>query len=231
MTLLQAIGLLAVGTAAGFDLVSGPQVLFARPIIAGTLSGLVLGDVTSGMLVGGMLELFALEVLPVGATRYPDHGPGTVAAVWFTAQWGAPAAGIGVLIALLLSEIGGWSLIRLRRMNGDALTAAGPALDRGEPGMAGRLQIGGALRDLVRSFILTGLGLGVAVLARPLLGFGPSALRMVAVVVLGAGLAGAAAGAVRTAGETRRGIVLAIALIIGWVAAGWLGAFPRIGGI
>ena len=227
MTILQALGLLAVGTVAGFDLVSGPQILLARPIVAGTLSGLILGDVTSGILVGGILELFALEVLPVGATRYPDHGPGAVAAVWLTAVSGPVVAGVAVLVALVTSEIGGWSLQRHRRLNARALAAVAPALDRGDRGVAAQLQFGGAVRDAARSLVVTSAGLLLALGARLLTWLPPETLRLVTVVVLGAALAGAVAGAIRTAGQTRRGLLLALALVVGWVAAGAVGVFPR----
>ena len=40
----------------------------------------MLGDPGSGLTAGIILELFALEVLPVGAVRYPDYGPASVAA-------------------------------------------------------------------------------------------------------------------------------------------------------
>ena len=227
MTILQALGLLAVGTVAGFDLVSGPQILLARPIVAGTLSGLILGDVASGILVGGILELFALEVLPVGATRYPDHGPGAVAAVWLTTVSGPVVAGVAVLVALVTSEIGGWSLQRHRRLNARALAAVAPALDRGDRGVAAQLQFGGAVRDAARSLVVTSAGLLLARGARLLTWWPPETLRLVTVVVLGAALAGAVAGAIRTAGQTRRGLLLALALVVGWVAAGAVGVFPR----
>ena len=144
----ETAGLLAVGTAAGLDLVSGPQVLLARPIVVGTLSGLVLGDLAAGILVGGAMELFALEVLPVGAIKYPDHGPGTIGAVWLCHQAGLMGAGYAVLLALLCSEIGGWSLQLIRRANGRALAHMSDRLDRGDPAAASALQVGGALRDL-----------------------------------------------------------------------------------
>lgn len=227
---LEILLLLLVGTVAGLDLVSGPQILFARPIVAGTLSGLVVGDPALGVLLGGMLELFALEVLPVGATRYPDHGPGTVAAVWFASQAGIGAAGVAVLLALVIAEVGGWTLQRLRRYNGQALAAATPALDRGEPHAAGRLQVAGAFRDAARSLALTAAGLALVWLALPLGAWDQRGLRAVALIVLAAGLAGAAAGAVRTAGESRRGVVLAGGLILGWIATGYLLLYPRWGG-
>lgn len=222
------IGLLATGTIAGLDLVSGPQVMLARPIIVGTVSGLLLGDVTTGMLVGGLLKLYALKVLPVGATRYPDHGPGTVAAVWLTVQAGTASAGFGVLHALLLAECGGLSLIALRRLNGRALARVTGDLDRGDPRAAAALQMGGAARDGLRSLGLTLLGLGAAKLVLPLVLAAERANMVLAVVVTAAGLGGAAAGAFRTAGRSRRTLVLMAALALGWFAGGAVGIFPRV---
>ena len=224
------IGLLLTGTVAGLDLVSGPQVLLARPVVAGTLTGLLLGDAGTGLLVGGILELYALEVLPVGATRYPDHGPGTVGAVWLTVQAGTASTGFGVLHALLIAELGGVTLIVLRRFNGRALARAAAALDRGDPRAAAALQVGGAARDALRSLLLTLLGLGAARLALPLVLAADRANTVLAIVVIAAGFAGAAAGAFRTAGRSRRTIVLVAALVVGWLAGGAAGIFPRAGG-
>lgn len=226
MTLLQALGLLVVGTVAGFDLVSGPQVLLARPIVAGTLSGLVLGDIPAGMLVGGALELFALEVLPVGATRYPDYGAGTVAATWLAHRIGLEGAGYAVLLALLWSELGGWSLRLLRRANGRALAAAAVQLDQGDPRAASTLQLGGIARDVARSFLLTALALGSAAL---LLRSGVVDLDVAPEVwgiVLAAGAAGAIAGAIRMSGRSWRGVTLLAALVIGWFLASMATGFP-----
>ena len=219
MSALQAAGLLAVGTAAGFDLVSGPQVLLARPIIVGTLSGLLLGDLSAGILVGGALELFALEVLPVGATRYPDHGPGTVGAVWFCHQAGPAGAGYAILLALLCSELGGWSLQWLRRANGRALARAGERLDRGDPSAASALQVGGALRDVARSLALTLVGLGVAALAWRTHVMDEEIATELWAFMLAAGSAGAIAGAIRMSGRSWRGALLVVALVAGWLAA------------
>lgn len=219
MTLLQALGLLVVGTVAGFDLVSGPQILLARPIVAGTLSGLVLGDVSAGMLIGGALELFALEVLPVGATRYPDYGAGTVAATWLSHRIGLEGAGFAVLLALLWSELGGWSLRLNRRANGRALTSAAAQLEQGDPAAASALQLGGIARDLGRSALLTLLALGSAAF---LLRSGVIDLAVAPEVwglVLAAGAAGAIAGAVRMSGRSWRGATLVAALVLGWFLA------------
>lgn len=45
---------------------------FHRPLIACTLVGLVLGDITTGIIVGGTLELLALGWMNIGAALAPD---------------------------------------------------------------------------------------------------------------------------------------------------------------
>lgn len=226
MTLVQALALLGIGTVAGFDLVSGPQILLARPIVVGAFAGAILGDVPAGLLVGGTMELFALEVLPVGATRYPDHGPGVVGGVWLAHAVGLSAAGYGVLLALACSELGGWTLKRLRRANGAALARVAEQLDAGVVGAAGRLQLGGALRDLGRAFALAALGLVGAALLGHRLPADPIVGRDLWLVLVACALAGAAAGSIRTAGRSARGIVLTVALVAGWFLATVVGAIP-----
>ena len=80
------LALLLWGTLVGLDLVSVPQIMIARPLVAGAGAGLILGDLETGLRLGVLFELFQLDILPVGAARYPEYGPATVAAV------SAPAA-------------------------------------------------------------------------------------------------------------------------------------------
>jgi PTS system mannose-specific IIC component len=80
MTLLLALGLLLWGTVVAVDLVTVPQGLLSRPLVAATVAGAMAGDTLAGLMVGTVLELYALEVLPIGASRYPDYGPASVAA-------------------------------------------------------------------------------------------------------------------------------------------------------
>ena len=55
-----------------------------RPIIMGTLVGLVLGDLTTGIIVGGTLELVFLGAVPIGASNPPDMVSGAVIGTAFT---------------------------------------------------------------------------------------------------------------------------------------------------
>ena len=43
-----------------------------RPLIACTLTGLVLGDMTAGIIIGGTLEMMALGWMNIGAAPAPD---------------------------------------------------------------------------------------------------------------------------------------------------------------
>ena len=73
--------LLLWGLLVGLDLTTAPQIGLSRPIVAGAVAGLLVGDVQSGVVLGAVLELFALDFLPVGASKYPDYGIGAIAGV------------------------------------------------------------------------------------------------------------------------------------------------------
>jgi len=197
--------LLAWGTFVALDLVSVPQAMYARPLVAGTVAGLLAGDMMTGLQLGVLLELFALDVLPVGAAQYPDHGPATVAAV--TAAAGAPwpeRMGTAVLLALLLAVLGGWSLQRLRHLNAEALHGRAAALAAGsQPGLRA-LQWGGLGRDALRGLLLTALGLAGALLLRSSSPVPPRLQGLLAAAAIGCALASAAAGAARSAGRGKR---------------------------
>ncbi len=75
--LLGMVLLWVWGTVAGLDLVSVPQFMVARPFIVAVVAGAIVGDPLAGARIGIVLELFALDVLPIGAARYPDYGAAT----------------------------------------------------------------------------------------------------------------------------------------------------------
>ena len=202
------VGLLATGTVAGLDLASGPQVLLARPLVVGAISGLLLGEPAFGLTVGSALELFALEVLPVGASRYPDHGPGAVGAVFAVALAPVHELWRGVAVGLILAMVGAQSLLWMRRGSARMASGASAALQALEPGVLARLQWGGFRRDLIRSALLAAFGLviGWAVSVLPASPLGWS--RILNAVALGAGAAAALNGAFRNSGWSRRTVAL-----------------------
>ena len=221
MTDFPVIALLIWGTVVGLDLASMLQGLFSRPLVAGAVAGVILNDPMAGLRIGVTLELFALDVLPVGASRYPDYGAATVAAVAAGAgeSWSA-ALGPAVLLGLLLAHLGGWTMVLHRRVTAWALARAEPKLDLGEPGVASRVHLVGLTSDLVRSAALAGLGLMAAALLdyAPRLDVGTE--RALAIVVVAGGFVAVIGGALRRAGTPRRMIWLAGGIALGVLGLG-----------
>jgi mannose/fructose/N-acetylgalactosamine-specific phosphotransferase system component IIC len=211
------IALLVWGTLVGVDLVSLPQMMIARPLVAGTVAGAILGDIPTGLRLGVVFELLQYDILPVGAVRYPEYGPATVAAVATAhASAGVLGLGLGALVGIVTGLFGGVTINVLRRVNSRIVHAAAAQLESGDPGPLVRLHVGGLLRDALRAAIVTVFGLVLAWLARPLLG-GVLSVRgavLLAVAVVATALAAGAAGTLRLVG---RGPNLA------WFAAGLAG--------
>lgn len=212
----QVALLLLWGAVVGLDLVTGPQVMVARPFVAGTVAGALLGDVAAGATVGAVLELYALDVLPVGATRYPDYGAAAVAAAATAAN--APLAvalGPAVGLGLVVGWIGEVAMHQLRRANARRVHRATAELDAGQAAALRRVHWFGLWGDVLRSVVVTGLGLGAAFTLRDL---APPPVRwalLAGVVVVAVGVATAAAGALRLTGS--RG---AVRWLVGGAVAG-----------
>ncbi len=209
------------GTMVGLDLVSVGQVMIARPLVAATVTGLILGDPLGGGMAGVVMELFALGVLPVGASRYPDYGLGAVAAA--ATVGGAPGAlgiGIAVAVGLFVAYLGGEAMHLGRRLNALDLRQYARSLDAGDAKVLARVHLRGLGRDAIRSLAVTAVGLLLATLARWIVPNVGSAVLM-SVAAIGAGLGVAAAGALQFAGRGRalRWFGLGLAAGSAWV---WL---------
>jgi len=128
------IARLVWGTLVGLDLVSVPQMMIARPLVAGPVAGAMLGDIETGLKLGVVFELLQYDILPVGAVRYPEYGPATVGAVATAhAAAGVLGLGLGTLVGLITGMVGGVTIPLLRRVNGRMVQAAPPAPDEADP--------------------------------------------------------------------------------------------------
>jgi PTS system mannose-specific IIC component len=195
--------LLLWGTLVGLDLVSVPQMMIARPIVAGTVAGLILGDLNTGLRLGVVLELFQLDVLPVGAARYPEYGPATVAAVSAAhLSAGGLGVGLGAVVGLFIGMLGGVSLHLLRRLNARAVHAAAPRLELGDTGALIRLHAASIARDGTRAALVTATGLALAWGTRVLgATLTPRGLTVLAAAAAGAALAAGTIGTLRLVGR------------------------------
>jgi mannose/fructose/N-acetylgalactosamine-specific phosphotransferase system component IIC len=110
--MLQAILLTLWGVVAIFDTL-GPSLLQAsRPLIAGTVAGIIVGEVELGMAIGGTLELAALGVYTYGGATIPDYQTGAIIGTALAAAGTGDAAAqvstgiaVGIPAAVLLASL------------------------------------------------------------------------------------------------------------------------------
>jgi PTS system mannose-specific IIC component len=162
---LEVTLVVLLGALVGFDTVSFPQAMLSRPIVAATLGGAIAGDATLGVLCGAILECFALETLPVGASRYPEWGSASLVggALFADSPGGAPGAlMIAVLVALAGAWLGGRSMVELRTLNAKRARRDHDALARGDWRVIRTLQVNGLLYDFIRAAALTAVLLAVS---------------------------------------------------------------------
>ena len=162
MSGVDIIVLALLGGVLGLDTVSFPQAMLSRPIVGATIAGAFMGDATAGLLVGATLELFAVDTLPFGASRYPEWGSAGVLGGTFFAKASEFEAGrltTSVLAALIVAWVGGWSMVQVRKLNARWARSRHEAVASGAHGTVIGLQVSGLIADLVRGIILTAVGL------------------------------------------------------------------------
>jgi mannose/fructose/N-acetylgalactosamine-specific phosphotransferase system component IIC len=158
VNLLEALPLALLGGLLGLDVVSFPQAMVSRPIVASTLAGTFIGHPESGLLIGIVLELIALDTLPFGASRYPEWGSaGVVGGALFAEQGhGLPGAlPASILAALLTASISGWSMVVLRRVIAGRLERSRDRIEEGSRDALLSLHLSGMTFDLLRGALVT----------------------------------------------------------------------------
>lgn len=207
--MVEPILLLLLGGILALDGTSLGQFMISRPLVAGTLTGWVLGDPYLGLLVGGIIELYFIPVFPVGGADFPEGGPPTLVAV--IAATGMPGAGgiaFGVMLGLVWSRLAAVSNHILRRTNGRIVPDPARA-----PVTVRRIVLAHSAclgLDFCRGVILTGLGiLVVQVSTDPLMGRWPlSPPLTLGLLILGASMPAGAF--IRSMGGWRkRGVLFA----------------------
>ncbi len=147
-----------LGGLIGLDVVSFPQAMISRPIVAATLGGAFVGNGTAGVLIGVILELIALDTLPFGASRYPEWGSaGVTGGALFAAEAGKSFGALpaSVLAALLTASVSGWSMVVHRRMIARRLASYRDRLEDGSRSALLSLHLWGMTMDLLRGALVT----------------------------------------------------------------------------
>ena len=158
MILLEALPIALLGALLGLDVVSFPQAMVSRPIVAATLAGSLVGNPPAGLLIGVVLEMIALDTLPFGASRYPEWGSAAVVGgALFAAQpAGMPGAlPASTLAALLTASISGWSMVVLRRTIAGRLERSRDRIEGGSRDALLSLHLSGMSLDLLRGGLVT----------------------------------------------------------------------------
>lgn len=153
-----------LGGILGLDVVSFPQAMISRPLVAATAAGALVGHGMSGLLIGAALELIALETLPFGAAKYPEWGSAaTVGGALFAAHPAHPAGSMtmAVIASIATGWIGAWTMYQLRRLNAHQAHKHRGGLDAGARGTVIGLQLTGLSLDLLRGVLLTGAAYAV----------------------------------------------------------------------
>ena len=160
--LLDLLPLVVLGAVLGLDVVTFPQAMVSRPIVAATAAGALIGQPGRGLAMGVALEFFALETLPFGASRYPEWGSAAVvggALFAMTPDGTAAAMTSSVMLALVSASFSGSSMVVLRRWNAIWAKRQQARIARGSGSAVSALQIAGLSGDLIRGGLITAIGL------------------------------------------------------------------------
>lgn len=95
---------------------------FSQPLISGSIIGLLLGDIKTGIMIGGVFQLIFMGGLPIGRDIPPDGQGASIVAVgsyflMIPANDPARSLLIAVTFGLLASIFGGQLEINARRIN------------------------------------------------------------------------------------------------------------------
>lgn len=107
LTAFQVIMLTLLAAAAGIDpYISGLQL--SKPVIAGFLAGIIMGDIQTGLIVGSTLQLMVLGVGTFGGASIPDFASGAIIGTALGVVSGKGiqfAIGLSVPVGLLMVQL------------------------------------------------------------------------------------------------------------------------------
>lgn len=130
ITTLQVILIFIVACFAGIESVLDEFQLH-RPLVACTLIGLILGDMSKGIIIGGTLEMIALGWMNVGAAMAPDAAMASIVSTILVVA-GGQSIGAGIALAIPLAATGQVLTIIARTLTVGFQHAADKAAERGD---------------------------------------------------------------------------------------------------
>jgi mannose/fructose/N-acetylgalactosamine-specific phosphotransferase system component IIC len=164
---IEFVLLAGLGGLVAVDGVAAVQSMASRPLVAGWIAGLLLGDPLLGAEVGLLLELYILVSVPSGGGRYPEGGTAAVVAVAAAAGVASTPAALafGVATGLGTGWIAAQSQVGMRHWNERGADSVDHHLHVRE---VNRAQSLGLAVDFLRGAALTGLGVIVVRFVAPI---------------------------------------------------------------
>jgi len=129
ITTLQIVLIFIIACIAGVESVLD-EFQFHRPLVACTLIGLVLGDIETGIKIGGTLEMIALGWMNIGAAVAPDAALASIISTILVIA-GGQSIGAGIALAIPLAAAGQVLTIIVRTLTVAFQHAADKAAERG----------------------------------------------------------------------------------------------------
>jgi len=120
-----------------------------RPLIACTLIGLVLGDIKTGIIIGGTLEMLALGWMNIGAAVAPDAALASIISTILVIA-GKQDIGTGIALAIPLAAAGQVLTIIVRAITVGFQHAADKAIETGNLTSISLIHIGALFLQAMR---------------------------------------------------------------------------------
>lgn len=140
ISIWQILLLTAYGALGIWDDIN-PGFKFGKPVVAGMFAGLIMGDITIGLLVGGTLQLMILGVGTYGGASIPDYMTGAVVGTAF-----AISSGQGLEFGLAIAVPVGLLMVQLDVLGRFTNTYFQHMADRGaEEGNYRKVELGNLL--------------------------------------------------------------------------------------
>ncbi|MDE9482154.1 PTS mannose/fructose/sorbose transporter subunit IIC [Xenorhabdus bovienii] len=129
ITVVQLLLIFIVACIAGMGSILD-EFQFHRPLVACTLVGLVLGDMKTGIIIGGTLEMIALGWMNIGAAIAPDAALASIISTILVIA-GGQDVGAGIALAIPLAAAGQVLTIIVRTLTVGFQHAADKAAENG----------------------------------------------------------------------------------------------------
>ncbi|PKH26906.1 PTS mannose/fructose/sorbose transporter subunit IIC [Enterobacterales bacterium CwR94] len=148
ITALQIVLIFIVACIAGMGSVLD-EFQFHRPLVACTLIGIILGDMKTGIIIGGTLEMIALGWMNIGAAVAPDAALASIISTILVIA-GGQSVGAGIALAIPLAAAGQVLTIIVRTLTVGFQHAADKAAEKGNLNAISWLHVSALLLQAMR---------------------------------------------------------------------------------